>query len=309
MGHRRFTVDVAPAELATPDELRALQLERLRATLVRVYRARAALPGEVRRRGRSSRRAPVARGSRALPVHHQGRPAGELPVRHVRRAAAQGRAHSRLERDDRPADRRRVHAARHRHLGRRDGAVAPRGRRVRDGHHPRRVRLRALHRGPGRALRRRAPRRDGGAGVGRPDRAPGPADPRLLADGADVDAFVRARDRRRVRAPGARSARHHAAARALRRRALDRGHAPRDRGAVRDRRRRPVRAIGGDGARRREPNASRRRTRRTSGRTTSIRRSWIRRPAGCSRTASRASSSSPRSPRKRCPSSATARAT
>ena len=37
MGHRRFNVDLAPAELATPDELRALQLERLRATLIRVY--------------------------------------------------------------------------------------------------------------------------------------------------------------------------------------------------------------------------------------------------------------------------------
>ena len=37
MGHRRFTVDAAPAELATPDELRALQLERLRATLERAY--------------------------------------------------------------------------------------------------------------------------------------------------------------------------------------------------------------------------------------------------------------------------------
>jgi len=37
MGHRRFTVDVAGPELATRDELRELQLERLRATLVRVY--------------------------------------------------------------------------------------------------------------------------------------------------------------------------------------------------------------------------------------------------------------------------------
>ena len=51
-------------------------------------RARAALPREVRRGGRSSGRSPVARGSRAVPVHHQGRPAGELSLRHVRRAAA-----------------------------------------------------------------------------------------------------------------------------------------------------------------------------------------------------------------------------
>jgi phenylacetate-CoA ligase len=37
MGHRRFATDAAGIELSTPDELRALQLERLRATLARAY--------------------------------------------------------------------------------------------------------------------------------------------------------------------------------------------------------------------------------------------------------------------------------
>jgi hypothetical protein len=70
---------------------------------------------------------------------------------------------------------------------------------VRVGRRPPRFRLRALHRRPRRPLRRRTARRDRRPDFGRADRAPGAADPRLRADGADGDAVVRARGSRSTR--------------------------------------------------------------------------------------------------------------
>ena len=117
--------DAPPAELLDPeermsvDELRALQLERLRWTLrhaydnVPLYRrsfdAAGVHPDDCRDL------ADLAK----FPTTTQGRPARELPVRHVRRAAGAGAAHPRLVRHHRPAHRGRLHRARHRHLGRR----------------------------------------------------------------------------------------------------------------------------------------------------------------------------------------------
>ena len=76
----------------------------------------AALPQEIRRGRREAGGLPLARGSRALSVHHQGRPARHLSVRHVRRADGQGGAHPRLLRHHRQAHRRRLHREGHRHL-------------------------------------------------------------------------------------------------------------------------------------------------------------------------------------------------
>ncbi len=118
-------------------------------------------------------------------------------------------------------------------------------------HHPQRLRLRAVHRRAGRALRRRAAGLHGRAHVGRLRRAPGPAHPRVRRPGRADDAVLHAGDRRRVRAAGRRSARHGDAHRHLRRRALDRGHARGDRAAARHRCRRHLRPERGDGPGRR----------------------------------------------------------
>ena len=79
------------------------------------------------------------------------------------------------------ADRGRLHPERHRHLGRRGGALDPRRRRPRRRHGAHRLRLRPVHRRPGRALRRRAPGLHRDPDVGRADRKAGAADLRLQA--------------------------------------------------------------------------------------------------------------------------------
>ena len=118
-----------------------------------------------------------ARRPGEVSVHGQERPARQLSVRHVRGAARARRAHPRVVGHDRQADRRRLHAARHRHLGRPGRALDPRRRRPAGRHGPRRLRLRPLHRRPRRALRRRARRLHRDPDVGRADREAGPADP------------------------------------------------------------------------------------------------------------------------------------
>ena len=146
--------ELEPIERASRDELRALQLARLQLVARARLRERAALSQGVRRQGRASARPRAARGPREVPVHRQDRPARQLSVRHVRRAARAGRAHPRVVGHDGQAHRRRLHAQRHRHVGHRDGALDPRGGRPRRRHPARRVRLRPLHRRARRALRR-----------------------------------------------------------------------------------------------------------------------------------------------------------
>ena len=80
-------------------------------------RQRAALPGGVRRGRRAPGRLPGAGRPGPVPVHHQGGPARQLPVRHVRGAARAGVAGARVVRHDGPADRRRLHRRGHRDLG------------------------------------------------------------------------------------------------------------------------------------------------------------------------------------------------
>ena len=114
---------------------------------------------------------------------------------------------------------------------------------------PRGVRLRALHRRPRCALRRRASGLHGRPGLRRHDRSAGPVDHRPQAAGDHGYAVVL--PGAAGRAPGcrARSINDPARGRDLRRRAVDRRHAGRDRGPRRPPRGRHLRAVGGHGPR------------------------------------------------------------
>ena len=93
-------------------------------------RERAASTGSLRQGAAAPRRLPHARRPGQFPFTDQGRPAGQLPVRHVRRAAGPGPAHPRLVSGTTgPPHRRRLHRSATRHLGGRGGPLDPRGRR------------------------------------------------------------------------------------------------------------------------------------------------------------------------------------
>ena len=225
--------DLDPIETASRDELRALQLDRLRRTLRHAYehvphyrRGLRRAPGSTRTTAASSTTWP------RLPVHRP-RPtcAANYPFGMFAVPREQVRADARLagttgqptvvgytEDDiDTWADG--------------DGPVDPRRRRPAGRPRAHRLRLRAVHRRAGRALRRRAAGLHGRPGLGRHDRAPGAAHPRLPAGHHHGHArrtcwrsSTRWRGRASTRADTSLQGRH------LRRRAVDRGHAPRDRG-------------------------------------------------------------------------------
>ena len=103
-----FMFDPA-AETMPRDELSALQLARLKSTLERAY-------AKVPHYSASSTRPASSRATCksladivALSLHPEDRPARQLSVRHVRRAARPGAAPARLLRHDRQADRGRLH--------------------------------------------------------------------------------------------------------------------------------------------------------------------------------------------------------
>ncbi len=208
-------------------------------------RERPLLPRVLRQGRAAPRRLPLARRSGPVPVHDEGGSAGELPVRDVRRAAGPDPAHPRVERDDRAAHGRRLHGERPVHVGRHGGPFDPRGGRPARRQGPYRLRLRPVHRRTRRPLRRGTPRLYGDPRVRRYDGTSGPADPGPEARDHHGDTVVHADPARRVRAPGRGPARHLAAGRRVRGRAVDRGDAPRDRGAVRDRRRGHLRPLRG----------------------------------------------------------------
>ena len=244
----------------------------------------------LRRGGRAPGRSAPPRRSRAISLHRQERPARQLSVRHVRRAARAGRAHPCVVGHDRQADGRRLYAQRHRHVGDRDGALDSRCGRPPRRHRSRRLRLRSFHRRPRRALRRREARLHRDADVGRPDREAGAADPGLQARHHHGHAVVHAGDRRGDAAAGHRSARIVARDRHLRRGAVDADDAHGDRSGDGHGRDRHLRTVGSDRARASRRNASRPRTASPSGKITSIRRSSTRKPARCCPRARRASS-------------------
>ena len=196
-----------------------------------------------------------------FPVHHQGRPAAELSLRHVRGADGGDRAHPCVERHDRQADRGRLHARRHRHLGAADGALDPRRRRPRARQDAHRLWLRPVHRrtrllttAPNLSARRSS--RSSGGFTERQVQLINDFKPDIIMVTpsymlAIADEFER---------QGLDAARVQPAHRHLRRRAVDRAHAGRDRAAARASGARHLRPVGGDRPGRRRRNAPRPRT-------------------------------------------------
>ena len=265
--------ELEPIETASRDEIDGVAARAPQGNARACVRARAALSPRVRRRGRAS---PIenARRPRALPVH-RARPIFATTIRSACSRCRGATSCACTRRRARRASPRSsaTREGRHRHVGHGDGAVDPCGGRATGRHRARRLRLRPLHRGPRRALRRREARLHRRAHVRRADGEAGAADHRLPARRDHGDAVVHARDRRGDGAPGHRSA--HDVARASASSAPSRG---RRRCARRSRRSSTstpststvCRRSWGPASRR---SASRRRTASRSGRTISIRRS------------------------------------
>ena len=199
--------ELEPIETASLDELRALQIERLRATIQHTYANVAALPRGLGRGRRAPGRRPRARPTwRGCPFTTKADLRDNYPFGMFAVPREQVVARARVQRYDGPADGRRLHRRGHRHVGDGDGALHPRGRRPAGRPAAQRLRLRAVHRRPRRALRRREARLHRGPGLRRHDRAAGPADRRLRPADHHGDAVVHARDRRRDAPPGPRPA-------------------------------------------------------------------------------------------------------
>ena len=164
MRHPMKAFLLEPIEKASIDELRALQLKRLKSTLAHAYANSPVYKDQVRRCRSASRRPQDLVGPGEVSFYHQEGPARQLPLRHVRRAAREVCTHPCVQRHHRQAHGGRLHAEGHRHLGRRGGPLDPRGRRA-----PRhdmvhvKLRLRPVHRRAGCALRRGEAWPDGGA--------------------------------------------------------------------------------------------------------------------------------------------------
>ena len=296
------TPELEPIERASQDELRALQLERLQWSLRHAYAERRAVPRQVRARRRASGRLAHARRPGALPVHRQGRPARELPVRPVRGAARAAGAPACLDRHDRQADRGRLHP-------RATSTPGPTSWRARSA--PPAVAPAtwctsptAMACSPAAWARTTAPSGSAAPWCRCPAARP-QKQVQLICDFTPGhhhgDALVHAGDRRGVPASGNRCAATSLAHRHLRRRAVDRGDARRDRAARGHRRDRHLRAVGSDGPRRGE------RVHRDQGRPGDLGGSLLSRDhrpdnrRGAARRRRRASWCSPRSPRRRCP--------
>ena len=213
--------ELEPIERASVDELRALQLDRLRWSLGHAYdnvpHYRAAFDVAAVHPDDCKELSDLA----PLPVHQQGRPARQLPVRPVRGAQGAGVAGARLVRDDRPGHGGRVHRGRSGRVGDGDGAVDPRGGRAARAPGARGVRVRAVHRRARRALRGGEAGLHGRAGLRGDDRAAGDADPGLPAGHHHGHPVLHAGDHRRDGAAGRRPGRVVAAVRHLRRGAVD----------------------------------------------------------------------------------------
>ena len=190
--------ELDPAERMSVDELRALQLDRLRWTLRHAYANVPFYRKKFDAAGVSPEDCRSLEDLAGLPGHDQGRPAGELPDRHVRGPRDRAAADPRLERDHRPAHGGGLHPAGPGYLVGPDGPVDPGGGRAARRHGARGLRLRPVHRRAGRPLRRRAAGLHGHSGFGRHDRTAGEADRRPAAAGDHGHADLHADHPRRV---------------------------------------------------------------------------------------------------------------
>jgi len=143
-----------------------------------------AVPRAPRRTRPNARLDRTARGRRQAALHREGRPARDLPVRPVRKPHERRRPPARLVGHDRQAHRGRLHARGRRGLVRGDGPHL-RGLRAAPGRRPaERLRLRAVHGRPRRALRSGNPRGHRDPDLRRQHRPADHGDARLRRDGA-----------------------------------------------------------------------------------------------------------------------------
>ena len=218
-----------PIERASVDELRALQLERLRWSRAARVRQRLRTTGAPSTATASTR--PTSRsladlaGCRSPP-----RPTCATTTRSACsrcRARRSSRVHASSGTTGKPtvvgytADDIATWATRH-------GPLDPRVRWAPRAKRAHRLWLRPVHRRARSALRRRGARLHGDPGVRRDDRTAGDADPRLRAGRDHGDPVLHARDRRRDANGGYRPALTSLGGRDLRCRALDERHAARD---------------------------------------------------------------------------------
>ena len=191
-------------ETMSRGDLKKLQGERLAALVARVYE-KVPFYKALLQRGRGSAGGHHDRGGRCeTPLHLQAGPARLLPLRALRRAPQGDRADPRLFWHHRQAHHSGLHQRRHRHVGRVHGPHLCRSRCHRRRHHPERLRLRPLHRRPGRPLRGGTPRRLGHPHLGRQHAEAADAHAGLRHDGAVLHAQLRPLYLRRGRGDGRR---------------------------------------------------------------------------------------------------------
>jgi hypothetical protein len=235
-------------EIASRDEIAALQLDRLRWSLRHAYDNVPFYKDVVRRGRRASRRSAGLDDLARFPFTvkqdlRDNYPFGMFAVPRERVA----RIHASSGTTG-PADGGGLYRQRPEGLGIGGGAVAAR-RGPASGRHPaQRLWLRAVHRRPGHSSGRRCAGADDGAGLGRDDPAAGAADRGFPPPGHHRDPVLRAVDPGRIRGAGPRSARQFAGRRHLRRRALDQRDAAGDRGRLRHACGRHLWPVRGDGA-------------------------------------------------------------
>ncbi len=234
-----------PVESLPREQLRALQLERLRAVVTRVLERQPAVAAQLAAAGVSS--ADELRSlddlSR-LPFSLKSSLREKLPVRPDDGAARGAGATARVERHARQAHGGGLHARRPRQLDRVDGPLHDHRRRAAGDADPQRQQLRPVHRRPRLPSGRRADRRDRAPSVGRLQRAAGAAAARPRRPGAGLHPLVRAGDRAGGARRGHRAVRASARDRPVWRRALERRAARRDRGRAGPERDEPLRPLG-----------------------------------------------------------------
>ena len=110
--------DLNPIEIASRDEIAALQLRRMKWSLKHAYENVPHYKKSFDAAGVHPDDLKDLSDLRKFPLHDEGRSARELSLWDVRGADGQDRAHSCLVGHDRQADGRRLHQARYPHLGR-----------------------------------------------------------------------------------------------------------------------------------------------------------------------------------------------